>query len=224
MGQNTRKIQKDLIPFWERIGFRIAIGILVPLCISIYALISIAGFYNYFSGSFGVFSERKERIERKWSSVRIRELSYRVKLAELKYAVERYVAGDRRQFRSQVDKLVNEFESEVRMAYTLSSDDRRTDSRKIYNSIYGTVRFLREYIDQVERQAASDVRLGEQTRDRLLLLTGDIENTLRRLKARYELFELQDQETVRAEYEEIRDGVMTMTLFVIIFGLIICGV
>src|SRR5689334_5501875 len=103
MSKKTQRLPLETIPFWERIGFRIAVGILAPLCLSIYALISIAGFYNYFSGSFGVFSERKEKIEHTWANVRIHELSYRVKLAELKYAVERYLSGDRHQFREQVD-------------------------------------------------------------------------------------------------------------------------
>lgn len=225
MGTITLRQDKESIPFWERIGFRIALGILLPLGFSIYALLNIAGFYGYYTGSFDVYSERKENIERTWASVRIHELSYRVKLAELKYAAERYITGDKRQYRVQVDKVIAEFESELKQAYTLSGDAKRSDSKKIYTSIYGTMKYLREYLDRLEKSSAiSDASKAEDARRPILILTSDIEQTLRRLKARFELYELQDQEAVRADYEAIRNNVVSLTIFVLFFGLIICAV
>jgi methyl-accepting chemotaxis protein len=211
-------------PFWERIGFRIAVGILCPLIFSLYALVSISGFFGYTTGSFGTFIERKEKIDTEWSIVRMKELSYRVKLAEFKYAVERYIVSDRRTGRIQIDKILNDFEVDLRQAYRFSGDEKRADSRKIYNGIHGAIGFLREYINRMERDGFSSNATADEDRARINLLTMDIEQSMKRLKARFELYELQDQEAVRSQYETVRDNILFLTLFLIISGLLICVV
>lgn len=216
---------KASIPFWEKIGFRIALGILLPLGMSVYALVSLTGFYDYLSGSFDTYSDRKDRIEHTWTSVRLRELEYRVRLAETKYYAERFLNGDRTLQRQKLEKLLSELEVGVREAYKLSGDISRADSRRLYNGIFGTIRYLREYFEQLEGDGRMrDARQIEETRQRFLAITQDLEQSLRRLKARFELYELQDLENIRNEYREIRNDIITKTIFIFVFGLLVCGI
>lgn len=211
------------IYFWERIGFRIAIGLLLPLGVSAYTLISVAGFSDMYIGSFAEFTERKERVTQKWSNVRIYELEYRVKLAELKYSVERYLDKDSLSGKKAV-RLLKEVEEDIRNAQMLSGDNRRPDSAKIYTAIFNQIDDYRGYLRRLSQREEEgktiSARGQEGIRRRMLLLSDGLESALRRLKARFELFELQDQEDIKESFTDVLSGLQLMLIVTVLVGLI----
>lgn len=214
---------RSSIPFWEKIGFRITLGILTPLMMSVYALVSLSGFYHYLPGSFDTYAEKKEKLEQTWTSVRLQELQYRVGLAELKYHSERMLGPESDQFRGRADKLIDEVELGIREVYRISGDVGRPDSKRLYGTIFASTKYLRETLRKLDSDAiARDSERKNQARLQIISSISDLEQTLRRIKARFELYELQDLESIRLEYQEIRNSMMTATLAVLLVGLLIC--
>lgn len=209
--------------FWERIGFRIAIGLLVPLGFSAYTLISVAGFSDLYTGTFVDFTEHKERVTQKWANVRIYELQYRVKLSELKYSVERYLEGDKVSGK-QAMRLLQEVEEGVRNAQMLSGDNRRPDSNKNYSGMFAMIDDYRAYLKRLDERARAgktiSVKGRQSIRRRMLLLSEGIEGAMRRLKARFDLFELEDQELTKQSFKEVQSDLQFMLVLTLLVGLI----
>jgi hypothetical protein len=74
-------VEKKPIFFWERIAFRITVGFLLPLIVSVYALFSI-------SSTLLEMGELKEHVHGTWISVRAAETSSVLQVAKIRLRIQ----------------------------------------------------------------------------------------------------------------------------------------
>ncbi len=210
--------------FWERIGFRIAIGFLVPIGFNVYTLISVAGFSGLHTGIFSESMEKKEWVTQKWTNVHAHELEYHVKIFESKYEVARYLGSDNdASVRHKAMRLLKEVEQGIRNAQALSGDSQRPESMKIYMAIFTQIEDYSGYLYQLGERRKSDKKISRKEREsirrRMLLLSDGLEQAVQRLTVRFEALELQDQDSIKASFSQILNGLQLMLLVTIFLGL-----
>jgi methyl-accepting chemotaxis protein len=195
---NTRRGTLQIY-FWERIAFRLALGFVLPLVASAYAIYSV-------SLSSQELVETRDRVQRMWSSLHLIDSKAQVSLVRTRLnAANVMSAGDN----AQLDQLISEskdFRIELERAQGLLDKVAKDNGlavdegvRRQFNQMFQRISSHGQLVNGFANamRGQNTVQAAQYRKD-LDKSTLDLENGLARLRAGTELFEMKVADNIAA--------------------------
>lgn len=213
---------KTPIYFWERIVFRISLGFILPLCVSVYALISISGVYYE-------VSELKDRIQGSWNSVKLSESRAILTLTKIRVNLQSIAIDPQQKYLAQIGNEYKDFRIDIDQAIHTAQDLVRNSQDK--NDLtsgrqYAAISDLQKNSAVVFEKLQDAFRRGDRqnlvvAKVELEKNVNDLETALGRVKATFELMEMKALTQVSDKEQASRKQSVVLILFVIGFGILI---
>lgn len=208
---------KHQIYFWERIAFRISMGFILPVLVSAYALYSVSAVYTE-------LSETKERMQRMWNSVHVTEGKALLSLTKMRMSTQSVLIDPQQNYLVQLQNELKEFKIDLersRKTVDRISEDNQIPLEGHYTKLYGQLFDLhRQYAIGIDRLGEAVRRQngaeGQGVKRELDKITIEIENTLGKLRATNELFEIRALERI-TEKEQGSNRTLNFFLVAVFF-------
>ncbi|MCO5143559.1 MAG: methyl-accepting chemotaxis protein [Oligoflexia bacterium] len=214
--ENTR------IYFWERIAFRISLGFIIPVAVSAYALQSISVVYTE-------QSEKKERVQRYWASIKVSEGKVLLNLAKLRIGsqlmVNQTTVNDQVSLVKEQSKSgKTDLEQSLKMLRTISEEtevhvDHQLD--RSYQQIFNLFIKLSVQAQKMERltgnmQSPEFPIIKREIEE----IANEIETQVGRLRAKNELYEMKVLERLLDKEKTSSKTLGWYLIAVLVFGLV----
>lgn len=202
--------------FWDRIGFRIFMGFLLPIFVSVYALFSV-------SASYTEYDEQKDRISRRWQNVKVFELRAILDLAKMRNDIERFAHTGNREALIHAKVSLSSFENNMRevnsTAGAVSRQTTAANERAVAKAMREFKTSMVSFVNAVNsRQGDKIIRVYLDT---VINKLAGVEKAINRLKAKHELVELTSFDKIKAQEQKLRNKITYIMIFAAIFSMII---
>jgi len=212
-------IKKKRIYFWEKIAFRISIGFILPLCVSIYALYSISETYKE-------VNELKDMIQGSWNAVKLRETSSVLTLTKIRVNLQNLLIDPQPKYLNQIGSELKDFkldiEHAIKTAGNLVRDAKGSGdvgSGKLYFQVFeihkaSLVSFekLQDAYRTANRQEIYSAKLEIDK------YFAELEATLSKVRATHEIQEMKGLSQISEKEEASHKQMYILMAVVLLFG------
>ena len=207
--------------FWERIGFRISLGFVLPLAVSAYALYSL-------SSVFSDLNESKDRLQRIIGSVVHTENQVQINLFKIRMNLQSLMYEPSEVFLNQIQSELKELKVDVDQVkktmakvgenFNLTLDSTNEKSyvliMKSYQDMYKSVD---KVTDSLRAGRFDEAKANKKEFDASSL---QLEQNLGKFRAQNELYELKILDVVKSREDQVGGTLSTYLLAVFFIGMI----